>query len=410
MKTVHKNILSVTLCVCCGLFACRDHSQPRSGSLQQSDEVAATMMGVSGASSEELNKGSLSQMVSVLLSQAATNPGDSAVAFNARFNARFDSLVLVLSSRLFTINEPAEIINALNTALFVEQKIVYDSSATGFSAVSPVTVFAQKKGSMVGIGLLYLLLAERLNVPIYGVVAPDYFFVRFDNGIVRRNIEMSRKGMWLENEWYRTRFALQNDVWYDLRNLSKAEVSAVVLKALGDALGDRGLWRAALPYFERSAEQLYGYPDAYISLGMAYDTTGATDRAVQVYKKVKTFKADMPLANLRLGLLYLRTKKYAEAVLEFQEGLILRPDDAPMLLGLARVYTRQNDFDRAQQTVQKVITRQPTYAEAYDCLAELCTLRGDRDQAATYRATAEKLRSIGTPDGVPAHTPRLFPE
>ena len=108
-----------------------------------------------------------------------------------------DRMALELEARINPGDNPERIVSLINRYLFEE------SAYTGladpgymrkleYSALP--CVIENKKGHCLGLSLLYLALAERLGLPIYGVAAPGHTFVRYDNGETRINIETTEKG------------------------------------------------------------------------------------------------------------------------------------------------------------------------------------------------------------------------
>jgi len=55
------------------------------------------------------------------------------------------------------------------------------------------TVLDKRRGYCLSLSVLYLSIGERLGLPLYGVVVPGHFFVRYDDGRVRFNIETTKR-------------------------------------------------------------------------------------------------------------------------------------------------------------------------------------------------------------------------
>ena len=68
------------------------------------------------------------------------------------------------------------------------------------------TVLDKGKGYCLSLSVMYLSLGERLGLPLYGVVVPGHFFVRYDDGRVRFNIETTSKGAVAPDEHYMKKF------------------------------------------------------------------------------------------------------------------------------------------------------------------------------------------------------------
>ncbi|MHC4361291.1 MAG: transglutaminase family protein, partial [Planctomycetota bacterium] len=110
----------------------------------------------------------------------------------------------------------------------------YLFEAEGYKSVAEVsdpndlflhTVLDKKRGYCLSLSILYLSLAERLGLPLYGVVVPGHFLVRYDDGRVSFNIETTSKGGTAPDEHYIKKFNVpqgSRDNIY-MKNLSKME-------------------------------------------------------------------------------------------------------------------------------------------------------------------------------------------
>ncbi|GAH82646.1 unnamed protein product, partial [marine sediment metagenome] len=110
-----------------------------------------------------------------------------------------DRMALELEVRISPEDSPEKIASLINQYLFEEN--TYSSldpadpdymKKLEYSALP--CVIESNRGNCLGLSLLYLALAERLRLPIYGVVAPEHIFVRYDDGKRRINIDPTDKG------------------------------------------------------------------------------------------------------------------------------------------------------------------------------------------------------------------------
>ncbi len=61
-----------------------------------------------------------------------------------------------------------------------------------------------RKGYCMNLSLLYLIIGQRLNIPLYGVALPNHFFVRYDDGSTQINIDGTEKGASFSDDFYKT--------------------------------------------------------------------------------------------------------------------------------------------------------------------------------------------------------------
>jgi tetratricopeptide (TPR) repeat protein len=72
-----------------------------------------------------------------------------------------------------------------------------------------------------------------------------------------------------------------------------------------------------------------------------------------------------------LGILFLRTRRPAEAIESFQNCIRLAPDFDQAYLNLAKVYEVEDHIDQAKAVLQELLAQQPEHAQARKALAEL---------------------------------------
>jgi len=166
------------------------------------------------------------------------------------------------------------------------------------------------KGNCLGLGLLYLAVAERVGLPIVGVSAPEHFFVRFDDGVTRLNIEPTRGGAAVSDRAYRdsrhvSPEAEERGIY--LRSESKRQVLASLIanKAgyralagrLDDALADAERALAVKPY----------WPQGYVNRGLAHELAGRMREAEADYRNALRYDPRCAGALNNLASLYVRS-------------------------------------------------------------------------------------------------------
>ena len=119
---------------------------------------------------------------------------------------------------------PRRAIQIINNYLFTEAGFI--SVENEWRAFFLNEVIDKKKGSCFGLSILYLCLAQKLNLPLYLVAAPKHYFVRYDNGKFKQNIETIMQGLDLQDSYYWRAYhispeSISKGVY--LRNLSKKD-------------------------------------------------------------------------------------------------------------------------------------------------------------------------------------------
>ena len=198
--------------------------------------------------------------------------------------------------------------------VFDEWKIAFMPHNSSIGASVPQQVYKKKQGACLGIALLMLLVAEKNGYPLHGVVIPGHFFVRYDDGTTRRNIEPNASGIERSDEYYRERYGITPESWYyPLRNLSKKEAAAVFYFMLGNDARLKGQWREARVCYETSLRLFPRYPDALGNLSLVFAERKNIDVALALLDSVARIDPANPKVYRNTALFLLKKKRFAEA-------------------------------------------------------------------------------------------------
>lgn len=165
------------------------------------------------------------------------------------------------------------------------------------------SVVSGRRGSCVGLGALYLVIAERLGIGLDGVMVPGHFFVRSRAG-GGRNVELLRRGEAMPESWYRAKYGpWPADAAEYLRPLTVTEVEAVHWFNAGNHLrAARDLNGAAVAY-ARAVADFPTFAEAHASLGAVRQLEGALDAAEAAYSDAARARADLPGLDHNIALL-----------------------------------------------------------------------------------------------------------
>jgi regulator of sirC expression with transglutaminase-like and TPR domain len=166
-------------------------------------------------------------------------------------------------------------------------------------------VVRERRGTCVGLGSLYLALAEAAGVPAHGVLVPGHFFVRVRDGggPGLANVELLRQGEPMPDSWYRTRYRVPAGVPAYLRPLSIAEVTAVLRFNLANELRERGRPEEALARYRRAAADFPTFAEAHASIGLVQHMLGRLEEAQRAYRTARALQPELPGLSRNLGLL-----------------------------------------------------------------------------------------------------------
>ena len=115
---------------------------------------------------------------------------------------RLDRLSRFLDGKLKDVADPARRVEILNRWLLKRRRSVNSPVRESGRLSFLPHVLREDAGNCVGYSTLYLGLAERLDLPLFGVLVPGHCFVRYDDGSFRRNIETTSLGAELPDRRY----------------------------------------------------------------------------------------------------------------------------------------------------------------------------------------------------------------
>jgi len=155
------------------------------------------------------------------------------------------------------------------------------------------SVLAGRRGSCLGLGALYLMVAELIGLPLDGVRVPGHFFVRTRGS--SRNVELLRRGEIMPDAWYRQKYG----PWPEgggryFVPLSIEETSALFWFNAGNFARRHGDLARAGRAYERAAAEAPDFAEAHASLGLERQLEGALSEAERAYREAARTRADLP--------------------------------------------------------------------------------------------------------------------
>ncbi|MCH8207787.1 MAG: tetratricopeptide repeat protein, partial [Nitrospinae bacterium] len=219
----------------------------------------------------------------------------------------------------------------------------------------------KKRGYCMNLSLLYLVLGEKLELPLYGVALPNHFFVRYDSPDHRVNIETTQGGISLPDSYYYKRF-----------NLSQSPPPSFFMQNLG------------------RKESLGAY---FSNVGMVYYKNSKTDRAVFYLKLAAKINKLSLEAHNNLGNIYSELKQLDKAIRQYQMALEADPKSMETHFNMGIAYMDKGETPKAVESFKKVLRINPVFSPAHEILANHFMARKNYDQALTH---LEKLVEIDT--------------
>jgi tetratricopeptide (TPR) repeat protein len=260
-----------------------------------------------------------------------------------QYEANIDLIALQISSRLSKEASSEEKVRAINRFIFQEMQFRFPPHSLYVDDVDLYTflpsVLDSRQGVCLGVSILYLALAQRLDLPLEIITPPGHIYVRYHEKDTLINIETTARGINLPSEVY---------LGINTRKLE-----------------------------ERTMKQVIGM--AFVNEASVYWGKQDYQKTISLYEKAKPFLPDDQPLKLFMGLNYLFTgnikegKKYLKMVRNTTFDSAVSPDSLAEdylsgrvdIEGLKAVFlsvdeTRDSVLKK-QQELEKILQRYPKF-------------------------------------------------
>ena len=194
---------------------------------------------------------------------------------------------------------------ALRSVLFDELGFVREVTSTELAFVLLPGVLRHRRGNCVGLGTLYLALAQALGFMASGVLMPGHFYVRHQQPGQPRNVELLRRGEAMPDSWYLARYPLPVATTRTpyARPLSNREVLGVIEYDIGNERRRQQRHADARTAYARAAELCPDFAEAHASLGALQHLLGDDAAALASYRVAQRLNPRLPGLEQNLALL-----------------------------------------------------------------------------------------------------------
>lgn len=249
-------------------------------------------------------------------------------------------------------------ISVINDYLFDELGFTAVDTADNPNDLFLHVVLDKKSGYCLSLSVLYLSIAERIGLPIYGVVVPGHFFVRYDDGQHQINIETTSKGAFADDEHYVSEYdPPHHPRSLYMKNLTKKQTLGCFFNNLGNS----------------------------------YLEVGDTDKAFEVLLRAVQINPRLSEANMNLGNVYLQKKMPLQAVAQYEKALTIISNDAKAMNNLASAYMQLADYSKAESYYKTALSLDPEYIDVYRNLANALQMQGRYEDAISQLKAAVVL-------------------
>ncbi len=246
----------------------------------------------------------------LLLSQLP--PGPDQMARIRSYEASLDLMALQILTRISFTDTPEVKIRAINDFIFDEMGFRFPPHSLYAKDIDLYTflptVLDSRKGVCLGVSILYICLAQRLDLPLEMITPPGHIFVRYRKGDHIINIETTARGIHLDSEEY---------LGLETRALEQRQVKEVIGMAhfnqaatfLQQNAFDRALacYQKALPYMPE---------DMLLKEFLAYTylMTGHKEEGEKLLKLVENHVPDYAITKRTIAEDYLSGRVDAEGI------------------------------------------------------------------------------------------------
>jgi tetratricopeptide (TPR) repeat protein len=323
-----------------------------------------------------------------------------------RYLSALDDMALEIRSRLEKKGLKAnyKAIAVINEYLFDELGFRSISEASDPNDLFLHSVMDKKRGYCLSLSILYLSIGERLGMPLYGVVVPGHFFVRYDDGQVRFNIETTSKGGRTDDKHYINKFKVPpNPVRDALRqgdniymvNLNKIQTLGCFFNNLGNSYNDVGDTEQAMLALERAVEINPSLAESHINLGNIYLKKDRIKDAIGEYETALEIDPDNAKTCNNLGNAYTKQGRLNDAISQYTHSIEMEPNFTEAYRNLANAYCGQEKFGQAVSQLKQAISLEPQDPNLHKQLGDVYNRMGKyEDGISQYKKALGEKRDF----------------
>jgi tetratricopeptide (TPR) repeat protein len=300
-----------------------------------------------------------------------------------RYQQQLDDIATEIRSRLKAKNAQMGVpaIPIINDYLFNELKFKAIDKATDPYDLFLHSVMDRRQGYCLSLSILYLAIGERLGLPLYGVVVPEHFFIRYDDGQVRFNIETTAKGNSAADDYYIRKFNVPKNSTIYMTNLNKRQTLGCFFNNLGNVYGSINNVDQAIASLQWAVYINPSLAESRINLGNNYLLKNRVDDAITEYLAALKTSPDNAKAHSNLANAYQKREWFNDAINEYTAAIKLDHDIAEAYLGMGLCYNKLNQTGSEIDAYLKALAIKPNMFEALANLGSVYFNKGNFDAA-----------------------------
>lgn len=264
---------------------------------------------------ESLSAGEIDLARALFLSEMEQDTPEARLKVRS-YEAHVDLMALQILARLSDNSTPKEKIRAINDYIFGEMRFRFPPHSLYAKDIDIYTllpsVLDSRRGVCLGVSILYLCLAQRLDLPLEAITPPGHIYVRYVDPETSEmiNIETTARGIDMPSEVY---------LGIDTRRLPKRSLKEVIGLAFMNQASvgwHRKDFAATIKLYEMASHYLSS--DDYLLnmfLGLNYLFAGHTKEGKALLKKIQGHHPDHMISGDTVSEDYLAGKTDSDAIL-----------------------------------------------------------------------------------------------
>ncbi len=336
------------------------------------------------------------------------------------YEAMIDLMALQILAKTPMDSPPKEKLKTINAFIFEELGFRFPPQSLCAKDVDLYTflpsVLDSRRGVCLGVSILYLCLAQRLNLPLETITPPGHIYVRYREGDEIVNIETTARGVNVESEVY-----------------LGIETRSLQLRNIKEVIGLAHMNQAAVFWHKEENEKAldsyriagkYLPDDMLLKEFMAFNylLAGQKEKGEELLHLIKDYVPDYAITKDTVAEDYLSGKVDAESlrsvfmhvdenresILKKKEALIKTIEKYPYfragLFSLASTWMQLHRQDESLKVLERLHMIDPTQPTTEYYLSILYAERLDYNKAWAHLMQAEKI--VATRD----HHPKALKE
>jgi regulator of sirC expression with transglutaminase-like and TPR domain len=323
------------------------------------------------------------------------------------YEAALDLMALQVLARITFEATPQDKIKALNHFIFFEMGFRFPPHSQHEQAIDRYTflpsVLESRRGVCLGVSIVYLSLAQRLNLPLEIVTPPGHIFVRYKDYETEINIETTLRGVHIPSDEY---LGINEK---RLKTPPLKEVMGMVYMNEASIFLQNAEWQKAAQGYENAIKYMPTDNTIKELLGCSYLFLGKKNEAIKLFEEVirnpdnddiskDTLAIDIVSGKVTpdaLKVIFMRQNETRKSIVAKKLALIetckKHPQFRSGLFQLASTYLKLQRPQEAIDTLEKLSALDPNDITCEYYLAALYLMRYNDQLSLKHLLQAEAI-------------------